>query len=55
MLGKSINSATIDAIWAVSSMEIYAKLTRQPAWTDSQWQDWLVNTIQQLVSAEKST
>lgn len=49
VLGKTIDPSTLDAIWAVSSMEIYAKLTRQRAWTHTQWQNWLISTIQQLV------
>jgi len=47
-LDKAIEPATLDAIWAVSSMEIYAKLTRQRAWTHTQWRDWLTSTIQEL-------
>lgn len=45
VLGRTVEPAALDAIWVVSSMEIYAKLTRQRSWTHEQWRDWLIWTI----------
>ena len=49
VMDTSIDPATLDAIWAIGSMELYAKLTRQRGWTHTQWRLWLVGTIRQLV------
>ncbi len=40
----------LDAMWAVGSMEVFAKLTRQRGWTEAQWVDWAVATFRKLAS-----
>lgn len=45
VLDRTVEPAALDAIWVMGSMEIYAKLTRQRAWTHEQWRDWLIVTI----------
>jgi hypothetical protein len=40
----------LDAMWAVGSMEVFAKLTRQRGWTVQQWVGWIVDTFRTLVS-----
>ena len=44
----TLDPPILDAIWAVGSMEIYAKLTRQRGWTRDQWQTWIISTIESL-------
>jgi AcrR family transcriptional regulator len=46
----TLDSPTLDAIWAVASIEVYAKLTRQRGWTPDQWQTWIISTIESLTS-----
>jgi hypothetical protein len=40
----------LDAMWAVGSMEVFAKLTRQRGGTVQQWVGWIVDTFRTLVS-----
>jgi hypothetical protein len=38
----------VDGIWAVGSMEVFAKLTRQRGWSMDQWAEWIVATFRKL-------
>ena len=46
----TVEPPMIDAIWALTSMEVYRKLTTEQGWTNLQWQAWLVQTVPHLVA-----
>jgi hypothetical protein len=43
--GHPVDDATLDSLWAQSSLEIFAKLTAERGWTREQWRDWLTDRI----------
>jgi AcrR family transcriptional regulator len=54
VFGHTVEAAAIDAVWAVTSMEIYRKLTVEQGWSNSQWQAWLVEAVPHLIAAGPS-
>ena len=38
----------VDGMWAVGSMEVFAKLTRQRGWSMDQWAEWIVAAFRKL-------
>lgn len=40
--------AAIDQLWAVTSMEVFGKLTRERGWSVEQWADWMVDMMRLL-------
>ena len=47
-LQREVDPRILDGIWAAASLEVYMKLTTQQGWTNQQWQDWLVDLIEQV-------
>ena len=42
------DDAAIDQMWAVTSMEVFGKLTRERGWTVGQWAQWMVGMLRVL-------
>jgi AcrR family transcriptional regulator len=43
--GRSVDDATLDSLWAQSSLEVFTKLTTERGWKREQWRDWLTDRI----------
>jgi AcrR family transcriptional regulator len=50
VLGKTLDDATLDGLWAITSPEMYEKLVLGRGWTREAYETWLVGTIDRLTA-----
>jgi AcrR family transcriptional regulator len=49
--GRPVDDATLDSLWAQSSLEVFTKLTAERGWTREQWRDWFAARIHDALGA----
>jgi AcrR family transcriptional regulator len=52
VLGRPLDPATLDALWAVCSDQLYLMLVRQRGWSPQQYQTWLAGALDRLTREE---
>lgn len=50
VLGRSVDAQTLDTLWAMTSPEVYAKLSTERGWTVQRYQTWLVGMLDRLTA-----
>jgi hypothetical protein len=51
ILGRRPSDRLVDAIWAIASPEVFAKLVMDRGWSLSSYERWLVDTVRALLGS----
>ncbi len=50
--GGPVDERTVDAVWAVSSPDVYSKLVRDRAWSSSHYADFVQEIVRALLAVD---